>query len=329
MKKILPYLMMLGTVWVAEGENFEAPAVQVGSELPGAWQKEGTVEISAEESVGGTQSLKISPESQVRHGERKFGGISFVDLQILPVAGSTETLNIGGARIGFGVDGKILVFEGGGSKSRAAQNVEYNVVNGASEAWIRVTVRIDAEKCKWDLYVDGKPAEANLTLSPTEAELTVRGLMGASTYLDDYARMEENPLFADFDKDGLPDAEERANGLNHHGDDRDGDLDGDGISNVEEMFAGSSPQAPGALSRQTGQLLYVDNLNGSDSNSGRNSYVALGNDGPKASLKAAMATAPNGATIVILKGAGIYEEGTRGVPGKQLTIKPVDPVTIK
>lgn len=329
MKRILPCLMLLVGVLVAEGEDFETPNVQVGSALPEFWQKEGDAEITAEESANGSQSLKVGVEGQVHYGQQSASGINFVDLQILPVAGSAESLDIGGARIGFDADGKVRVFPGDDVEGRVVPNASYEVSNGSSTGWVRITVRVDADNKKWDLYVDGKPAEANLDLEGSEAALVLHGALAEDVYLDDYNQTEENPLFPDADRDGMADAEEKANGLNPYGDDRVGDLDGDGISNVEEMFTGGSPRAPGALSDQAAQLVYVDNLNGSDSYSGSRSYVAIGSDGPKASLKAAMAAAPSGSVIVVLKGKGIYEEGSRGIPGKHLIIKPVEPVTIR
>jgi hypothetical protein len=327
MRTILSGLMMMGSVMLATGEGFEAPEVQVGTVLPEFWQGNGTV--SADESATGTQSLKVGPENQVSYGARPEAGIAFVDLQILPVTGTSEVLNIQGARIGFDAAGKIRVFEADQAEGRLVQNVGYEVAEGVAAAWVRVTVRIDMDKKTWDLFVDGKPAEANLALGNATAALILHGATAGPVYLDDYTQTEENPLFPDADQDGMADAEEKANGLNPYGDDRDGDLDGDGISNVEEMFAGTSPRAPGSLSDQVAQLIYVDNLNGSDSYTGKRSYTAIGQDGPKASLKAAMAAAPSGSVIVILKGKGIYDEGSRGVAGKQLTIRPVDPVTIR
>ncbi len=328
-RKLLCPLLSLLAIGAATAESFEAPDYTVGNALPAAWQKEEIAEISADESVSGAQSLKIGPESTVRYGQAKNEGIIYADLQILPVAGKNEVLNLGGARLGFGADGKISIFEGDGAEGRPSRVATYGVDSGIGTAWVRLTVRVDTGKKKWDLYVDGRPAEADLALGNATAALTVFGPSVGSVYLDDYVQAEENPLFPDADKDGMADAEEKANGLNPYGDDRDGDLDGDGISNVDEMFAGSSPQAPGPLGGQAARLFYVDNLNGNDSNSGRHSYVGMGQDGPKASLKAAMAAAPPDGIIVVLKGKGIYEEGSRGTPDKQLTIKSVDPVTIR
>jgi hypothetical protein len=326
MKPLLPYVLMLAAAWTAEAETFEAPAVQIGSSLPASWQ--GSAEITAEESLSGTQSLKVAPDAKAQYLGTLPAGITFIDLQILPVTGSTEILNLAGARLGFDADGKIRLFSGEDTQGRTAQNVSYEVTAGAAAGWVRITVRVDSAKQLWDLYVDGKPAEANLPLGASTAALTIQSPAAGATYLDDFTLGEENPLFPDADRDGLADAEEKANGLNPYGDDRDGDLDGDGVSNVDEFFAGTSPKAPGALDGQT-TLIYVDNLHGNDAFTGQHSYPSIGQTGPKASLKAAMAAAPSGATIIVLKGTGLYDEGSRGIPGKHLTIKPVDSIAIR
>ncbi len=62
---------------------------------------------------------------------------------------------------------------------------------------------------------------------------------------------------------------------------------------------------------------------------GYDDYAGAASRGPKASLKAAMTAAESGDTIVVLKGTGTYDEGSRGVTGKALTIKTVGNVTIK
>ena len=328
MKLLLPPLFMIWTVALAVGENFEAPTYNAGQGLPGAWQAEGLVEVSTEEFVSGNQALKVGAEGRASFGSAQTQETSFVDLQILPVAAETEQLNLNGARLGFDSSGRILIFEGASSEGRPARNAQYSVSNGAAEAWVRVSVRIDPVGQKWDLFIDGQPAEANLALATTTQAATINAPTG-SVYVDDYSQTGENPLFLDLDKDGLPDAEEKAHGLNPFADDRGGDIDGDGLSNVEELFAGSSPQAPGVLSDGSAPVIYVDNLNGNDGNSGKKSYGNINQLGPKASLKAAMAAAPNGATIVVLEGRGVYEEGSRSAEGKVLTIMPVDPVTIR
>jgi hypothetical protein len=68
----------------------------------------------------------------------------------------------------------------------------------------------------------------------------VTGHASAATYVDDVVAQSANPLFTDFDKDGMPDSWETANGLNTAADDRNSDHDSDGVTNIEEYFAGTA-----------------------------------------------------------------------------------------
>ncbi len=56
----------------------------------------------------------------------------------------------------------------------------------------------------------------------------------------------------DSDDDGLPDDYERLYGLDPATPDSDGDLDGDGLSNLEEFHAGTIPNAKDSVFRTTG-----------------------------------------------------------------------------
>lgn len=59
----------------------------------------------------------------------------------------------------------------------------------------------------------------------------------------------------DSDADGLPDDYERLYGLDPARDESDGDLDGDGVSNLEEFHAGTRPNSPDSVLRTTGLTL--------------------------------------------------------------------------
>ncbi len=106
-----------------------------------------------------------------------------------------------------------------------------------------------------------------------------------------------------------------------------GDPDGDGVSNFEEFLHGTSPGQTGAKEVK-GHVLYVDNVHGSDGNTGKFCYP-VGNDGPKASIKAAIQAAPDDAVIVVLKGTGTYHEGSYGAKGKSFTLTTLDSATIQ
>ena len=330
-------LSSLVAVSMAQSASFEAPQYQVGQSLSEqeGWQSEDGAQISSAESQDGSQSILIpsgSSVSRVLQG----AGISYVDFYILPDFADEPdepTLQVAGIELGF-------VHQESGNSAAVFQKDEIVLVpltgfitsskTHTESGWVRLTFRVDSIKNVADLFVNGLPALANLPLGKQRGVFELASIPESGVFLDSWTEASENPLFPDSDRDGMPDAEEIAMGLNTYGDDRNGDLDGDGISNVQEFFSGSSFASGGnAGGLNRGVILYVDNVNGSDANSGQHSYKALGLSGPKASLKAAMDAAFVGSTIAVLKGAGVYKEGSRGAEGKKLTIKAVGPVTIQ
>lgn len=318
-------------------EGFETPTWQAEQSVEGKSGWRGGAIISKEQAKADEQSLKIAKEQTAERGIA--GGakeLRYIDLYVLPVYGTepAETLDIGGAKIGFlreGTTGRVVVLEGEQALVLQSGDFELEGTNGEGAEWLRVTVRLAPAKGEWDLHVNGVPVRAGSKLS-NEDVLKIAGGSEGAIYADEVSEGAENPLFADSDHDGMPDAEEKALGLDPYADDRDGDLDGDGVSNVQELFQGTSPRVAGkgdGAGLVGGPIIYVDNLAGNDGNTGNHSYAAVGADGPKGSIKGAMASAPTGATIVVLKGKGIYEEGSRGIKGKALTIRTVEPVTIR
>ena len=334
------HLLLSGLVAVstAQSASFEAPQYQVGQSLSEqeGWQSEDGVLISSAESQDGSQSILIPSGSNVSRVLRS-AGISYVDFYVQPEFAESPdepTLHVAGVELGF-------VHQESGNSVAVFKQDEIVLVpltgfvasskKRLESGWVRLTVRIDPSKNIADLYVNGLPALANLPLGKQKGIFELAGTPESSVFLDSWTEASENPLFPDADHDGMPDAEETALGLNAYGDDRNGDLDGDGVSNILEFFSGSRPDvANGTLVNQgaTGSVVYVDNRLGSDTNSGCRSYSVAG-DGPKASLKGAMAAASNKAIIVILPGTGIYNEGSRSAEGKSLTIKTVSQVTIQ
>ncbi len=313
----------------AAPEGFETYQVGQSPPLQGGWSGDGV--ISEDEAAEGNQSLKIAPGQSISHPASFSDGVSFWDFYVLPDFGdSSETpLNVAGAEIGFtrveGV-GRIMVSSGTSSQT-LPQTYSLLPNSGSVESWIRITVRIDWKQRIWDLFVDGRPVAASVKLG-NKSGFSWKAAGTDPSYLDAIDERRENPIFTDADLDGMPDAEEVAYGMNPFIDDREADIDGDGIKNVDEIFASLSARNGQTLTSALSNRLFVDNLAGDDSFSGKASYV-IGSDGPKRTLKAAMSAASSGAVIYVQKGTGVYDEGSRGAQGKELTIKTIGAVTIK
>lgn len=318
-------------------EGYQAGSGELGS----GWQKEESmvVEIDGEEKAGGSQSLKI--EAGENEGGLIFSpkgipekGVRFIDVRMKPAAwpkdSAKSAASLFGSSVGFVADEKGsvgIVAVSGDTISMVESGLRSGEVGG-TDRWVRLTIRQDVKAKKWDLFVDGRLSAIELKMEEEgQDELVIFDHEKAGVWVDEIEIGKVNPLFADGDQDGMPDAEEEAVGLNTYADNRLGDIDGDGISNIEEMLQSGSPVGAGSEGALA-SLIYVDNLNGSDANNGVRSYPVAGN-GPKASIKTAMAQASDGAVIVIMPGKGVYDEGSRGVPGKRLTIKALSNVTIK
>jgi hypothetical protein len=59
--------------------------------------------------------------------------------------------------------------------------------------------------------------------------------------VDEFLAAYDNPLFIDADNDGMEDAWETARGLNPAINDREGDADADGLTNITEYVLGTDP----------------------------------------------------------------------------------------
>jgi hypothetical protein len=325
----------LAIAMVTQGQEmgFEAPEFEIGKGVPqgSGWTAEGDVLVSGEQSASGKQSILIESQGCLAREIERHAGLVFRDVAVLPVYENVAktVLDLGGAQLGYqkvGREGVICAYDG--DTPVLIDKKRYSLPEGDNlgEDWVRVTVRIDYAQGVWDLYLDGEPVKSRLRLGDERRRVSFSGSDAGGSYYDGYLEANANPLFPDTDQDGMPDAEEKAMGLNAYADDRDEDKDCNGVSNVREFFGEDESNLKGG-SASPANYVFVDNANGSDRNSGRRSYG--GSEGPKASLKAAMSAASVGSIIVVMKGVGVYDEGSRGDEEKSLTIKAIEPVTIR
>gem|GEM_PF-1779021 len=321
-----------------EGYFFESAITRVEG-----WSASGEADgvIIGEAPFSGEQSLRVEAnEGPVEVGYRTGGlpesGVRFIKAAIRPAplerSGATARLDLWGSEIGFILSEDRTVklslrgdAAGEAESLRLATPVQVDG-EGRGTHWLAVLIRQDLAAATWDLFLEGMPVAINLPMAEGADSLGIVVGPYEAIGLDGIGIGSENPLFIDSDGDGMPDAYEVAHRLNPHADDRNSDRDGDGIRNIDEYLAGSSPDVAGAGT--VAQIIYVDNASGRDSNSGQFSH-GVGAGGPKFSIKAAMAAAQSGAVIVVLPGTGTYHEGSRSAKGKRLTIRTVKPVIIK
>lgn len=108
-------------------------------------------------------------------------------------------------------------------------------------SWHHITFRMDLSSNEWDVYVDELLYGANIGfaegLTSSEA-INLYGNSSGVAYLDSVSISLSNPLFTDVDVDGIEDTYELSNGMDIGIDDRNLDLDLDGITNIEEYILG-------------------------------------------------------------------------------------------
>ncbi len=240
--------------------NFEPAEGYVEGGLDGqqGWEASGMVNVVTAPTHAGTQAAQLTAESPPVVMERALtataGSVVYLDIFTRPVAGSTpeaaSLIQTAEARVALvrrdGM-GEINLEAGDGVGGRAWQATGYMTTLDATGAadWQRYTIREDFGARTWDFYTGGVMLAANLAFAgDAPAGLSgfrVNGHTAAPVALDEFLAAYDNPLFIDADNDGMEDAWETAHGLNPAVNDRDGDADADGLTNITEYVLGTNP----------------------------------------------------------------------------------------
>ena len=218
----------------------------------------GVVTTIDTDSAFGLQSLLLTPHEQRSELSISFepalDSLRFIDVHVRPVVAAslndlpTEAQPGNTALVSFieGEDGagELVVCDGPGPDGLLwiPTGNTFSLTERRADAWIRITCRIDYATGLWDLYVDEALLLADLQFAdPSAVMLTTFSLIGdeeAETGVDTFTASSQHPLFADQDRDGIPDDYEQANQLNASLNDRYVDSDLDGLDNLYEYQNG-------------------------------------------------------------------------------------------
>lgn len=225
------------------------------------WLASDGVEVTEADAASGQNSILLPgstpPVSLLRLFDQNHGqNILFADMFILPqaandVSSATQLSLHNAAKLGFvraGEHGSFMYLAGDGAGGGVWQQSTVNLPldeQGFATDWIRVSLRLDYGAKEWDFYVNGTLAAAAIgfdqTSQTTLIGFSLIGQTAAPTLLDDVLVAFENPLFADADLDGMDDEWEMSKGLNPFLNDRENDMDVDGLSNLQEFTQGTHP----------------------------------------------------------------------------------------
>ncbi len=221
----------------------------------------GAAQVVTTDAAHGEQSVALAAGATAATVDREFGPgesnptVVFIDLFAKPAAGAEASsgplFDLDNARLGFVFNdgsGRYTALDGdglGGGTWKIQDPVLPLDGNNTALAWCRVTARLDYTARTWDFFLDGRLLDAGLKFRYGESgrfgAISFRGDTVAATGLDDLYAGADNPLYLDSDRDGMDDAWEIVHGLDPMVNDRAGDPDGDGLTNIGEFMLGTDP----------------------------------------------------------------------------------------
>lgn len=223
---------------------------------------QGSAAITAQEFHNGVQSLQIQPSTPPTIASLNFADslnetIEFCDFYAEPVAEtsiSTSTIfTVEGAQFGFqqsnGV-GVLQVYWGDGLGGGTWEPTPFTIPLGSNNqaaSWVRLTARLDFSAQTWSLYANGNLIIDSVPfISDSSSFLSIFQISGdamSPSYIDDFYVGPQNPLFADVNNDGIPDAWETANGLSLATNNADANDFSPTLTDLQEFELGLNPLA--------------------------------------------------------------------------------------
>lgn len=238
--------------------NFEPAEGYAMGDLDGqqGWTASGDARIVSSPVFAGAQALSLAGAAPTVTAERALtvAGIVYFDFFMRPTAGATPEATaqwrtpVSGLAVARRDERGVVELLGGDGMGGAwwrETAVSYPLDAAGVIGWQRFTIRENHGTRTWDFYANGAMRAANLPFAgAADAGIPGIRLIGhptAPTGFDEVLAAPENPLFADADNDGMEDAWEVARGLDATRDDRDGDADADGLTNIVEYVLGTDP----------------------------------------------------------------------------------------
>ncbi len=253
--RVLPGLPYLAGFEADEGYSVGALHDQLGWSTSG-----GSARVTIEAAAAGLRSVVLDAATVATVADQEFGampsnpGTVFVDFFVKPAAGATagagSQFDLDNARLAFVIDGNLGRFaaldgDGSGSGNWRTLAATVATTGGQANEWQRLTTRLDYTAKTWDVFLNGRLLAHDLRFRFGAATqfsgISIQGHPNAPSYFDSLYAGIENSLFSDADHDGMDDAWETAHGINPALNDRSGDADADGLSNILEFSLGTHP----------------------------------------------------------------------------------------